>query len=87
MVAPVAKQPTRAMYYGVKPKALAAKSARLLAKARAAIAEVSVLWDENFQDASFEAEMIIEAIDKMPEVLAEGVAYLNETPDGDSANG
>lgn len=73
---------TRASYYGVKPGALAARTKRLQARARAAIAEISTLWDENFQSLSMDAELLLERIDELTPVIEEGVTYLREPIDG-----
>lgn len=72
---------SRADYYGLKPGALAARSKRLLARARASMAELSAAWDDNFQGVTFDAELIIEKIDELLPVIDEGVSYLREPPE------
>ena len=62
--------------------ALSARSLRLIERAKAAMTELSIAWDEKDQGVSFDAERMIEELDKLKATVAEGVSYLREPMDG-----
>lgn len=76
------KPVSRGQYLGVQPGALSARSHRLIDRAKAALTEISIAWDEKDQAVSFDAERLIEELDRLKGVVAEGVSYLREPMDG-----
>lgn len=79
----MAKPITRAKYYGVKPASLVARSKTQIARAKAAVGAVSILWDEVCSGVSFDAEDIIRQLERLAEQsLPEAVEYLKEPMEG-----
>jgi hypothetical protein len=78
----VGKPVSRGQHLGVQPGALSARSMRLVERAKAAMTELSIAWDEKDQAVSFDAEQMIEELDKLKATIAEGVSYLREPRDG-----